>query len=110
MSLCVCVCVRERCKSKYSDAGGVNRGSPSGGRGRGVRGDSRLGRDDFYLIGCYRNIYPGSLDVFMGFGCVHTRRFMSVQHRVALMPGPVSRFEVFVVLGGGYLLWHRDRV
>lgn len=36
-----------------------------------------LGWDQFYLINCYRNIYPGcssssSQDVFMHSGCVHT--------------------------------------
>lgn len=59
------------------------------------------GGDLFYLIDCCRNIYPGcsldaSLDVFMCFGCVHTRWFLGVQCRVGLMPGLVSRSEVFV--------------
>lgn len=81
------------------------------------RDSSLLGWDQFYLINCYRNIYPGcssssSHDVFMCSGCVHRlgqwwregeeKGWCSrVQGGNTRRVGSgVSGFEVFVVVRG----------
>ncbi len=83
---CVCRVSGEiRCSVCVGEPGGVRSKNTSEGvwwRKMGVEGavcerdSSLLGWDQFYLINCYRNIYPGcslssSHDVFMCSGCVH---------------------------------------